>query len=125
MTMLGRLTDWQVDQIIDLFIGTGQENWVGLHFSDPSGAHPEATEVPGGTYTRQRATFAQVGARAIRTTNAQSWGSLTQTVVTHFGVWTAPYAGQLRAYVPLVSPLYVLEGGAYVLPAQELYFRWP
>jgi hypothetical protein len=125
MTMLGRLTDWQVGEFIDLLIADGAENWAGLHFSEPSGAHPEATEIPGGTYTRQKAIFERVGARAIRTTNQQAWGALAETVVTHFGIWTAPYAGQLRAYVTLVNPIYVLPGGAYVLGAGELYYRWP
>lgn len=127
--MMGYATDWQVDQWIGLMLGeaptdTG-EHWASLHFANPSGPNPTATEIPGATYTRQQVLLAVVGNRALQSTNAQAWRALSETTVTHLGLWDSPYGGNLRAIITLVNPWYITEGASHVLAAGELYIRWP
>jgi hypothetical protein len=121
--MMGVLTDWQVGQFIAQLLSGKQ--YVSLHRAYPGIGSPTDTEIPGSSYSRQPATFIAVGARAIRTTTLLSWPSLSETVVTHLGIWDNSHGGNLRAVITLVNPVYVAEGGTYQLAAGDLYYRWP
>ena|SRR5436190_4773493 len=122
-SMMGALTDWQVGQLRAVLLAG--KHYVSLHNGDPGLGSPTATEIPGATYARQLGTFVAVGARAIRTSNKQSWPSLGESVVDHLGIWTDAHNGNIRAVITLVTPFYVTEGGTYELAAGDLYYRWP
>jgi len=122
-TALGYATDWQVSQWITGMLAGA--HFASLHYQNPIGVDPLATEVPGVSYSRPQITFVAAGARAIVSTNDQSWRGIGECVVTHLGIWDQMVGGNLRYVIPLPTPVRILVGAGYTHPAGELYIRWP
>ena len=80
--------------------------FVSLHTFDPGDAG--GSEVVGGSYVRQPATFANTGANPTVAANTgliqfpvatALWGTIT-----HFGIWGAASGGSFLAYNSVVTP---------------------
>ncbi len=80
--------------------------FVSLHVADPGNAG--ASEVAGGAYVRQSASFANTGSNPTIAANSgviqfpvatADWGT-----VTHFGVWSASSAGSFLGGWPVTTP---------------------
>jgi hypothetical protein len=125
MTMLGGVSDWQVQQWITALVAG--ENWGSLHFSDPMAdeANASATEVPGATYQRAQLFFVADGTRGMFNSGTTTWLGLAPTTITHVGVFDSVVGGHLRCSIPLLAPYIVLPGKGYSAAAETLYWRWP
>jgi hypothetical protein len=80
--------------------------FISLHTANPG--NTGASEVAGGAYARQAATFANAGNNPTVASNTgviqyptatASWGT-----VTHFGIWTAASGGSFLGYNSVVTP---------------------
>lgn len=94
--------------------------YVGLFLSNPD-EDASGTEVTGGSYARQSASFAVSGNTA--TTNAviefptatATWGT-----VTHIGIYDASSAGNLLAYSALTSSKTISSGDVFRIPSGDI-----
>jgi hypothetical protein len=80
--------------------------FVSLHIADPG--NTGVSEVIGGSYARQSATFVSTGSNPTVASNSTLiqfpvatglWG-----VITHFGIWSAVSAGTFLAYEAVAVP---------------------
>lgn len=94
--------------------------YVGLFTAAPSEAGG-GTEVAGGAYGRQTATFSATGNLATNTaaiewpTAGSAWGTLT-----HIAIFDAATAGTMLAYAPLTAAKIIDTGDVFRIPAGDL-----
>lgn len=93
--------------------------YIGLFTSDPTEAGT-GTEVSGGSYARQSATFSVSGDTATNTANIEfptataSWGT-----VSHAAVYDALTGGSIIAYAPLTTSKAIDTGDILRIPAGD------
>lgn len=114
------VSDW-----LDVFIS--KNTYVSLHYAVPPLNDPNATELTGGTYSRQKATFevSDSNARMAWNNAKLTWAGLESTTVTHIGVYDGPYSSTLLFYVSLSTAFSVPSNGTFEVPLNELYVRLP
>jgi len=94
--------------------------YVGLFTSNPD-EDGSGTEVSGGSYARQTATFTVSGNTATTTaaiefpTATGTWGT-----VTHIGIYDAVSAGNLLAYAALTSSKSIASGDVFRIPTGDI-----
>lgn len=94
---------------------------ISLHTADPTDAGT-GTEVSGGSYARQTATFA-APSNGVSTTSADitfpqatgNWGTIT-----HIGIWDALTAGNLLYHTPLDASKAIDTGDIFKIAAGSL-----
>jgi len=94
--------------------------YVGLFTTSPA-EDGSGTEVSGGSYARQSASFTVTGNTA--TTNAviefptatATWGT-----VTHIGIYDASSAGNLLAYAALTTSKSIASGDVFRIPSGDI-----
>lgn len=93
--------------------------YIGLFTSDP-GEASGGTEVSGGSYAREAATFTVTGDTATNS-GAIEWPVATATwgTITHIAVYDA-LAGSQIAYAPLTSAKTIASGDVLRIPASDL-----
>ena len=94
--------------------------YLGLHTSNPD-EDDSGTEVSGGGYARQSASFSVSGNTAT-TSAAIEYPTATANygTVTHVGVYDASSAGNLIAYAALSSSKTIETGDVFRVPAGDL-----
>ena len=94
--------------------------YIGLFTTDPTDAGT-GTEVSGGSYVREAATFSVAGDTATTTaaiefpTATASWGTIT-----HIGVYDASTAGNLIAHAALTASKTINTDDVFRIPAGDL-----
>lgn len=94
--------------------------YVGLFTTDPTDAGT-GTEVSGGSYARQEATFTVSGNTATTSaavefpTATASWGT-----VTHIGIYDASTSGNLLAHSALTTAKAIASGDVFRIPAGDI-----
>jgi len=94
--------------------------YIGLFTTDPTDAGT-GTEVSGGSYVREAATFSVTG-DAATTTAAVEWPVATADwgTITHIGVYDASTAGNLIAYAALTASKTINTDDVFRIPAGDL-----
>jgi hypothetical protein len=94
--------------------------YIGLFTTDPTEAGT-GTEVSGGSYVREAATFSVTGDTAT-TTGAVEWPTATADwgTITHVGIHDASTAGNLIAYAALTASKTINTDDVFRIPAGEL-----
>lgn len=94
--------------------------YIGLFTTDPTDAGT-GTEVSGGSYVREAATFSVTGDTAT-TTGAVEWPTATADwgTITHVGIYDASTAGNLIAYAALTASKTINTDDVFRIPAGEL-----
>lgn len=95
--------------------------YVSLHTADPTDA-ALATEVSGGAYQRQSATFSAPSGGATSNSGPLTFPTATANwgTVTHVGIWDALSAGNLLKSGALAASAAVNTGTTYSLPASQV-----
>lgn len=99
--------------------------WISLHYDNPRTAGEYASEVFGGAYTRIKTTMGEPVNRVIFNTSDCSFAGLPAVKITHIAGWNSQYKGQMEFSVPLPTPVVVVAGKGYYLPANELAITIP
>jgi len=94
--------------------------YIGLFTTDPTDAD-SGTEVSGGSYVREAATFSVTG-DAATTTAAVEWPVATADwgTITHIGVYDASTAGNLIAHAALTASKTINTDDVFRIPASSL-----
>jgi hypothetical protein len=99
--------------------------YASLHFANPSIDDPTATEVLGGSYTRQRI-FWQTpnetsGPAVLVTSQLLKWSGIAATTLNYVGIFDHPTDGNLLFRIPLSTPVLIANNGAWSIEAGELF----
>lgn len=113
---MGSFTDHQIEKMLALV----NISWISLHYENPQVSGNYASEVFGGSYERQRATFGAPQDRGITITNGVLFTGLPAIAVTHIGGWDAKNNGNMDWYAPLERASRTFAGGTLSLPADSI-----
>lgn len=116
----GWVSDWQVAE----WISTLGESWASLHYSEPLQGSPTSSELAGASYTRVLVSFTQSGPRVMSTASPLTWYGLSESTITHVGLFATSTGSALRCVIPLDSAVTVAEGDAYTIPGGDLHWVW-
>jgi hypothetical protein len=121
----GTISDAQVHLWLQDIADSG---YVSLHFDTPALGGIAKAEISGGGYQRFKMSWSNPANRAIWSVVDARFTGLVQTKVTYFGIWDA--LGQrnlvtkkpalLMAYTELETPVAVLNGKGFVIPAGQI-----
>ncbi len=95
--------------------------YVSLHNADPG--ITGASEVTGGSYSRQQdstAAWNAASARLSTNINAVAWLSMPSAALSHVGLWDSASNGNFLVGSPLVSPATVASGDTFQMNATKL-----
>ena len=100
-------SDWLENAVIDHFLGTSSHAapaavYVALFTADP-GEGTGGTEVTGGSYARQAATFSAASGGSTSNTADLVYSNMPAVTITHFGIFHASTAGNLLYYVAFTT----------------------
>lgn len=115
---------YETDVLEWLFTGTAVTRptawYIGLFTTDPTDAGT-GTEVSGGSYVREAATFSVTGDTAT-TTAAIEWPVATASwgTITHIGVYDALSGGNLIAHAALTASKTINTDDVFRIPAGDL-----
>lgn len=97
--------------------------YVALHTADPTDAGT-GSEVSGGSYARQSATFSAAATDSGVTTSSNTadlnWTNLPTSTVTHIGIWSASTGGYLLYSAPLAQSKAITSGDELTISAGGL-----
>jgi hypothetical protein len=96
------------------------ECWIGLQFDNPNVGGAYASEIAGGGYSRQEATFGAISNRTMWMTSACKWDGLKLTKIVYITGWDAEFKGNMLFSTPLLNPARIIEGGGYRIAANTL-----
>jgi hypothetical protein len=89
--------------------------FLSLHTDDPTVLGDPSTEMAGGSYIRQAAAFSSPSAKAIATTNGQTFVGLAPAVIKYIGLWDLQVGGHFLMAKVLATPITVTLGGNFLL----------
>ncbi len=99
--------------------------YASLHFANPSVDDPTATEVLGGSYTRQRIYWQTPnetsGPSVLVTSQALKWTGIAATTLNYIGIFDHPHDGNLLFRIPLTTPKIVPNNGSHTIDSGELF----
>jgi hypothetical protein len=93
--------------------------YISLHTADPGTTG--ASEVTGGSYARQAASFGAASGKALATDAAVEFGPMPACTVTHYGVWDA-LAGAFVLGGPLTASKVINSGDTFRFPTSQMTF---
>lgn len=99
---------------------TAIDAYVALHDDDPTVLGDPSTEITGGSYVRQEATFSAASNRATANSVAIKFLDMPAVTVTHVALWTAASGGQMIFYAALSPADVVTAGQTYTLAISDL-----
>jgi hypothetical protein len=109
------------DYAVGLLLEQIRDNcWLGLHFDDPNLAGAYASEISGGGYTREKATFTTISNRTMWLDNSVQFDGLRGTKITHFGGWDSRRTGNVLFWVRLAVPKRISESKGFLIGANQL-----
>lgn len=126
--MAGSFTDHAEDLVLNWLLTDNTatrptERYVGL-FTTPTGETGGGTEVSGGAYVREVASFSVSGTDPTKAENTGAiefpTASATWGEVTHIGLFDAASGGNMLVHAPLDVPKTIGEGDVFRIPAGDL-----
>lgn len=108
--MNGAFSDYQVEQWLN-----NRTYWVSLHYGSPIVDGAYASEIFGGSYSRQRVQMTSPDSRAIYNADDIVWRGIPQTRITHIAGWDKQYNGDMLWWAKLESPVTILDGKGFIL----------
>lgn len=99
---------------------TGLITHISLHTADPGASG--TSEVAGGTYARQAATWGAASGGTGGITNDPEFGIPAATTITHYGLWSASSGGTFYGGDPLSASETYGAAGTYTLTANTVTF---
>lgn len=102
---------WTDAQVADFFATLPASPYLSCHVTNPSLGGLGAGEVTGGGYVRQALTLSSVASRSVHNANAIEFISMPAVTVTYLGIYDAPTAGVLRAYIQVPGTGITLTAG--------------
>lgn len=121
-------SDWLERATLDWALGGASPTrpttrYVALYTSAPNDAGG-GTEVSGGSYARQTATFAAAATTSGTTTATTSatinWTNMPTATITHVAVWDASTGGNLLYYGPLSASKSLTSGDNFAMNSGNL-----
>jgi hypothetical protein len=99
--------------------------WLSLHYDDPSETSGSYSEVFGGSYNRQNASFGASSSRTIWNSNRVTWSGLPASEIAFIGAWEDDETGDLIWSCPApLDPngriIKVETGKSFTLPISSI-----
>lgn len=113
MSTEGVFSNYQVEQ----WLSDVQDGWLGLAYDNPEVAGAYASEIFGGSYTRQLYSMTSPSSRGMLLLNDIMYTALPAVEVTYLVGWDAQYNGNYLWSAPLEEPYRVIEGRNLSIPA--------
>lgn len=104
------VSDWVASQWLSIFTGDGI--YLALCVTDPDRSGLTNSEVVGGSYTRQPATFVHYDIRTVWLSEQVDWGGLPQCTISHIAVCNRFRNGQLLSSSLLPPPAPQVDFGS-------------
>jgi hypothetical protein len=104
--------------LLDYFYNS--DTYVALHLTDPTVLGSLATELAGGDYERELATWTSPSSKTIGLATAIVYDNLPACTLGWFGVWDAPSNGHLLTAVEIIGGLPVAASARLVVPAGDI-----
>lgn len=99
--------------------------YASLHFANPSVDDPTATEVLGGSYTRQRLYWQTPnetsGPSVLVTSRLLKWSGIAATTLNYVGIFDHPRDGNLLFKIPIATPVIIANNGSWSIESGELF----
>ena len=92
--------------------------YVSLHTADPTDAG--TSEVTGGSYARQAASFASASGKVSATNADLTYTNMPACTVTHVGIWDNNSGGNLLFYGPLIASQTLASGNTFTIASGNL-----
>lgn len=112
------------DYIVNQWLSDFSICWVALHYDNPEIAGAYASEVFGGAYARLKGACTAPSNKATFNATALNFTGLPAVKITHLAAWDATVNGNYLAMAPLPEPVRVINGGRYLVPANQLAFSF-
>lgn len=105
--------------VLNWLVGN-RRTWVSLHTSDPGEQGDISTEVVGGTYERDIASWNASASRQIANNTVMVFDNMPQCIVTHAAVWNASTFGSCIVSGKFASGIAVSDGDVFVIENADL-----
>jgi hypothetical protein len=116
MAAIGKFSDYRVTT----WLNELNSVWLGLAFDNPDIAGAYASEVFGGSYTRQKISMSLASNRGLYNVSSVLFTGLPGTTITHLVGWDAQYNGNYEFAVPLEKALPVVAGASFPIAPEQL-----
>jgi hypothetical protein len=116
--MASVLTNWWGNSILAILSSKGA--WVSLHEDDPTVLADPGTEVAGGGYLRQQASFSTASSKTVATTNQLIFAAMPAITLTYIGLNTASVGGNMYCSIAIPTPILVGDSSHIVLAAGDI-----
>ena len=103
------------DYFVDLILQAFQSVWMGLHFTNPDLEGALTSEISGGGYIRQAATFTTPSNRVTWLANSVLFTALPSVTLGYVSIWDQQYNGNILAAAPMLNAQVIPAGGSYAL----------
>jgi len=120
MSAIGKFSDYRVTT----WLNELQTIWLGLAFDNPDISGAYASEVFGGSYTRQRIQMSLAANRMLYNVSPILFTGLPGTSITHLVGWDSQYNGNYEFSVPLDDALPIVAGSSFPVAAQQLVLSY-
>lgn len=94
--------------------------WLALHYDNPEIAGAYASEVFGGSYTRQRCNMTDPSSRAVFNVDAIKFSGLPNIQITHLTGWDAKVNGNYLFSCPLPQAVRITAGQSYTVMSSTI-----
>jgi len=112
----GGFSDYQINE----WLAQVRTGYLALHYDNPDIAGAYASEVFGGSYSRQQYTMTQPTNKGMLLLNPVIFTGLPSVLVIYVAGWDNVNGGNYRWSAPLPTPHTVLEGKTISIPAQTI-----
>lgn len=109
---MGRFSDYQVNEWLS---GIGSF-WMSLHYDNPETAGAYASEIFGGSYSRQACQLGTSDNRAVYVLNNVLFAGLPAMRITHIAGWDAEFNGNYILSDALENPISMALGKPLSIP---------
>lgn len=94
--------------------------WLALHESDPTVLGSLGTELVGGDYEREPATWSSPSAKTITLATLIRYDNLPACTIEWFGVWDAAISGHMLVSVDVGTGIVVVDSARLMVPAGDV-----
>lgn len=116
MAALGRFSDRRTA----MWLNELETIWLGLAYDNPDVSGAYASEIFGGSYTRQLVTMGIAENRAIFNISSALFTGLPAIKATHIVGWDSQYNGNYEFMVPMEEPIIFPAGASFPIAAYTL-----
>ena len=104
------------DRRVGIWLEELESVWLGLAYDNPDLAGAYASEVFGGSYTRQLVALTLAENRAVFNVTPVLFTGLPAVRVTHIVGWDAQYNGNYEFQIPIDNPVHLPTGASFPIP---------